>query len=1269
MLDPGSQTSFITETAAQLLRLKRTSISTTITTLGNSKREASKGMVSITIQSRSNPLFTVNVKALIMSKITSLLPSASTKNWKHINSLELADPYYYHPGNIDILLGADVSPEIMLEGLILGPTGTPMAQKTQLGWVISGKTTTQIEVQSYHNKINIDDFKQFWEIEETPSTKPLNKEEEECEQIFVKTYRRNPEGRFIVTLPFKEPPEHQLGNSKCQAIQRFLQLEKRFQRYPEISKQYKDVINEYLELGHMTAISESFEPNSSYYLPHHSVIKESSTTTKMRVVFDASAKSTSGKSLNDILHVGPSIQQDLASIMLRWRKHKIIISADIEKMFRQIIIDHKDTQYQRIIWRESPLESLKCYELKTVTFGMASASYLAIRSLSQLAIESKDNFQLASKTILRDFYVDDLFTGADSVKEAIVLQRELTSILRGGGFELRKWISNSNEVLGEIPDKLREINFPLNFEFSQTVKTLGILYHPAIDCFQFKITQQPLQTPPTKRNMLSESSKLFDPLGWLAPVIVKVKILLQELWKEELEWDDILSGSILKEWLKLRQDLTNLETIKIPRWVGYHYGIKAQIHGFCDASESAYAAVIYTRFLNSNGTINVNMLISKSKVAPIQTISLPRLELCAALLLAKLMKHTQESLEIDNFTMYTWTDSAIVLAWIKNSPTKWKTFVANRVAQIQQLLTTSQWRHIQSSENPADCASRGIFPAELKNHNLWWTGPSWLAKPESTWPTSKIDIETTNFDAKRNSSAQFTSLHVLTTSIEDILENFCSLSKATRVIASCRRFINNCRISTQQASKQQKERLLCIDYSKILPFSNSEIRNTLLTIIKSTQLQYFDKDIINLQTQRQKQSNLSTLNPFIDNQNVLRVGGRLENATIPYEQKHPIIIPKQSRIALLIVQDAHLRTQHGGTQLTLHTIRHRYWIIQARNQVKQFINKCITCLRFRKSVNNQIMGNLPSVRLEYTRPFVNVGVDYAGPLDLKASKLRTNRTYKAYIALFVCLTTRAIHIEVVSDLTSNTFLAALDRFSARRGYPHKIYSDNGTNFVGADRAIKKTFVDMLKDPIIPNSLVNHRIEWHFIPPKSPHFGGIWEAGVKSFKSHFRRIVGKALLTYEEIVTVTTRIEACLNSRPLTRLTDDPNDLSALTPGHFLIGGEIIAPPTEDLLNTNSNHISRWKLLQKIQQEFWRRWSNEYLHTLQQRVKWMVKKEEVKVGDLVLFKEDDQPPLNWKLCRVQELIKGADNYVRVVKLKTATGFLNRPIVKIIPLPLT
>jgi len=422
------------------------------------------------------------------------------------------------------------------------------------------------------------------------------------------------------------------------------------------------------------------------------------------------------------------------------------------------------------------------------------------------------------------------------------------------------------------------------------------------------------------------------------------------------------------------------------------------------------------------------------------------------------------------------------------------------------------------------------------------------------WPKTRIPLDEETLPEKR------TKVHATgaTSKEPDELLRFSSFSRLLRVTAWCRRWLH--RRKSKGSPTAEPDSVLGES------LSTAELEDARLQWIRQIQAEKFKADLIALRQGRNlsKSSQLNRLTPFLDPQGLLRVGGRLKHALLAYDERHPIILPNKSHFTRLVVDACHLRSLHGGVQLTLGLLRQQYWIPRGRAVVKQRIHQCVTCTRWRTATPQQLMGSLPREPVTPARPFRHTGVDYAGPVLLRTTKGRGHRAYKAFIAIFVCVTsTRAVHLEVVSDYTADAFLAALRRFTSRRELCSTLRSDCGTNFVGADAQLRSLFA--ASNPArrtIEQWLSEEHIQWKFNPPSAPHFGGIWEAAVKSVKHHLRRVLGDATLTYEEMSTA--QIEACLNSRPLQALSGDPDDTAAFTPGHFLVGSALTAIPEPSL---------------------------------------------------------------------------------------------------------
>ncbi|XP_049317015.1 uncharacterized protein LOC125779789 isoform X1 [Bactrocera dorsalis] len=613
----------------------------------------------------------------------------------------------------------------------------------------------------------------------------------------------------------------------------------------------------------------------------------------------------------------------------------------------------------------------------------------------------------------------------------------------------------------------------------------------------------------------------------------------------------------------------------------------------------------------------------------------------------------QKHLNMTKCKLYMWSDSEIVLAWLEKPPHAWKTYISNRTSQILDLVGSATWRHVASADNPADLGTRGCKPLHLATTTLWWNGPRWLIESPDSWPQSP----TRNIIAPEG--RKIATFHTLLDDT-DILERFSSFPRALRVVAYMFKFI-----------EQLKGKVKGSHNFPCNTVTHLELQKAKVALIAYTQARYFNRDISVLRESKpiDKKSSLLVLNPFLDTKGLLRANGRLANSSLTYNERHPIIIPERSPFATLFLHYIHTLMLHAEHRLMQQMVRQEYYIPRLKPQIKKCIFTCKICTMHKQKMRTQIMAALPPERCNFALPFTTTGVDFAGPFQVKASMLRSPTLMKGYVAVFVCFTTKAVHLELCSNLTTDAFLAAFARFVARRGYPSKIMSDNGKTFIGAQRATEKQFVNFLKQvsPDIVQKYAPQGINWQFIPPSAPHMGGLWESAVKSFKSHFKRVAGNYKFNYEEFTTLLNRIEAVLNSRPLTVLSQDPSDFTALTPGHFLKGAPILAIPEPGVESLSL--LNRWERIKILHHDFSRRWKDEYIKDLHKRYRWKTPEQPPKLGDCVLIHDDCLPPTEWRLGRIEKLHYGSDGHIRVVDLRTQNGTLTRPLVKLCFLPTT
>ncbi|KFM63798.1 hypothetical protein X975_18993, partial [Stegodyphus mimosarum] len=638
-------------------------------------------------------------------------------------------------------------------------------------------------------------LKPFWELENVEVAKKGSKESEFCEEHFKNNYTREDNGKYVVKMPFKEDPMC-LGNSKQIALKKLNSLWIRLNKDENYLLLYSDFLREYGELGHMTEVkNEDDEQKGTYYISHLGIYRPEKSSTPLRVVFNASTTTSKGNSLNSIQCNGV-IQEDLFSIMVRFRKHVYAFTADIKKIYRMISIDPTQRQLQRILWKESINGPVKTFELNTVTYGTVSAPFLAMRTLSQLAIDEFRNFPLAAAVLQSDFYMDDVLTGSSSFSSAKKLQQELIEILRSATMSLHKWCSNNPELAVNVDDEY-------TFRCANEVSVLRVSWKADKDCFNFKVKLED-ECKITKRQVLSTIARIFDPLGLLGPVIAKEAIVIE-------------------------------------------------LHGFCDASELAYGAVVFCTSISQCGEVIIRLATSKSRVSPIKRGSIPRLELWAAVLLAKLMNRVISALKLNINNVFLWSDSMTVLSWLQKEPCCMKTFVANRVAVVQEMTDVRQW-HVPSGENPADIISMGLDFIKLVQSELWWKGPGFLMKDEYPCKVIPTEVIVKDFaDELKKLNDTRISLNI---KVNYFLNEFLNLSnnyvKILRFLSFIYRFYNNCKAKNKISG----------------PLRSEEIKHAELKLIKIIQEEEFKKELTSLQKDDKVVPNNENLGNYLSTEGI-----------------------------------------------------------------------------------------------------------------------------------------------------------------------------------------------------------------------------------------------------------------------------------------------------------------------------------------------------------------------------------------------------------------
>ena len=1265
MMDDGSTRTYLNnDVAAQLGVLRQHPSTISVGTIGGNSHSFLSEEVSFQI-SNLDGSYTRDISAATTHNVTGTLRPVDWKgigkDWSHLRNIQF--PTLATTRKVDMIIGVEHLELIRSLREVSGKPGEPIARLTPLGWTAIGPTTSGLskglrnathfafhacEVSDQLKK----DIERFWEIEEFSEITPELPIEEKKALDMVSNSITHDGVRYQVGMPWCRDPT--LIESNIEVAQKRLATTERSLKKRGLDQTYNEVLIKHLEKGYTRKV-ESSDVKGKWYLPHFAVVKPSRTTTKMRIVFDASAKEH-GQCLNDFILKGPKLQRDLNETLIRFRRKPIAIASDVSEMYHQISLSPQDRPYQRFLWREEESGEVNEYEFNRLVFGVNSSPFQAQFVIRHHAEKHRESFPRAAEAVLKSTYMDDTMDSVDSDAEGAELYRQLSRLWEMAGMHAQKWISNSKKVLMHVPLKDRASEIDLSDSELPETKTLGISWKAEHDVFTFRHSIDKSRFNITKRTLLSNIALFFDPVGMLAPLTIRGKIFLQEVWMLGMNWDEELPPGLTKKTQVWYEDLQQVHIFEIPRCLREEKEVvKTDLHFFCDASEAAYALVGYMVCQYSDGSASSRQIISKAKVAPLKTVSIPRLELMAAVMAAKMAPIVARCLDFDPSSIHYWTDSTNVLWWIYRRSRVLKTFVANRITKIQQNTTVSLWKHVPTSSNPADLGTRGT-DVETLNRTFWKNGPAFLTE-QSNWPTQKIQEEHIEAaeEVKPTAVVYFTATSVNTEESRLVPERYSTLTRLVRVAAWISRFADNCRRLDKLRGG------LTVD----------ELTDSEHMLIRSVQRTCFKEELQDLTNGRNvgKTSKLSGLNPFFDEDGILRSNSRLINAEmLTYETKYPIILPRKAWTTQLIVRFFHQQDGHvSGTNQTLSKISKRFWIVHAREAIREVETSCNKCAQKRAKAANQQMAPLPLSRIgKPYQAFSRVAIDYAGPFE--AIQGRGRARAKRYLCLITCMLCRAVHLEMAFSLDTDSFLNAFFRFINRRGFPHEVFSDNGTNFVGGERELREA-VESLDQQKIVDEAARRNIKWNFNPPAAPHFGGVHEALIKTSKRAIYAVLKQADINDEELMTAITGAEEIVNSRPITYQSSNPADDLPLTPNHFLHGRIGMEMPFEAIDSTSFSMRIRWRRVQELVRHFWTRWLHEWLPALAKRKKWTALRDNIKKDDIVLVMEANIPRGKWPLARVIETFPGKDGRVRTVKINAKGSTYIRPIVKLFPLELS
>lgn len=1262
LLDPGSQTSLCSEAVTADLNISGEEQELC---LGNVE---GSGVVKISrrMQLTLSPLSADEdvEKRILVPEAFSVpnvnvkpqqVPKGLFKDWKHLDGISLPD---YTHGTVEVLLGANVLEAVLQREVKVGRPGQPVAIRTAFGWTLTGSVASLIphhtrQVMFIQRDVPDADADQLtqcvqdWWLTESFGTRcdikqAASLEDQRALRILEKTVKKTGE-RYEAGLLWK-PEKVQMPDNRSAALSRLKSLERSLARNSVRAEAYNNGIHAYVEAGHARKLSaeEAAVPDDKLWLlAHHGV--QSPAKPKMRIVFDAAA-TYQGVSLNSQLLKGPDLLQNLLGILLRFREEAIALVADIAQMFHQIKIRTEDQAALSFWWRDMDVtRPPDMYRMQVAIFGSKSSPAIAnyvLRKTADDGCTGTTASQKAVEAVKNSFYMDDFVKSESNTEAAKAIQEEVTSLLASGGFRLTKWLSNSEDVLNNIPPQERGVLKPdANCPSKNIASVLGCRWDPAMDTIGVKLPK--LDVPPTKRGVLKQTAAVYDVIGILAPFVLLAKVLVQKLWQRKCDWDDQLTEGELQTWKLWQSELQLIESISIPRWYGKMAptaDVTRELHLFSDASEDAFGAVAYVRMVTPE-TSHCELIMARTRLAPLKQLTIVRLELQGAVLAVRLADTIKKEMNYEFKRTLFWTDSQVVLQFLQQESRRYHTFVANRVAEIHESTRPEEWRYVPGPENPADICSRGKTASELKVSQSWWHGPTFLTESEDAWPRlGNLEQLNTDYPEVKKPAVYVTTNAPPEIATSNLLDpkRFSSWLKYRRVLGWVMRFISNSRAKVAGQAKMTG------------PLRNSELVSVEVCILKSEQRVVSNG------------GNMRDLSPFCDNHGLLRVGGRLTNAPLGESARHPVILPANSEITRLIITDTHQKVFHSGLERTLCELREQYWVPKMRSVVKRLLRKCAFCHKRRAKPQPPRMADLPEARFDMSRPFSSVGIDYFGALTVK----KFRKTEKRYVLLITCLSTRAVHLELAAEMDTSCFIMALRRFIARRGRPRVIYSDNGRNFVGGEKELRQCIQSWNQAQIV-DALSQRNIEWVFNPPGAPHMGGVWERLVASVKRALKVVLGNQCVSEDVLHTVLTEVEYMINGRPLTYVSGDSEDPEPLTPNNFLIGasdGNEGLPP--GIFNEGDQlGKKKWRQSQILSEHLWKRWRKEYVPFLASRQKWRAESDKLQVGDVVLLTEEGCPRGYWPLGRIVKVFPGSDGRVRSAEVQTKGGKYIRPATKL------
>ena len=1297
MWDSGSNISLITHRTASRLGLRGSEINLSIIKVGNDSTSMTSREYHVPLTDLSGKVWTICAYGI--DEITANIQQIDLEDIKiqfpDIDIMEISRP----AGNIDMLIGVD---SCFILPTVIRTTRNCQLLKNQFGYCVrgsfdclpKGKENTsstiirinQTNIESHLHGIKIESQKNimrkledFFNIESlgiryipkcgscrcgkclTGANNYTLREERELGMIRDGLKYDNRHKIFTVEYPWIKDPNN-LPNNINAALAKLRSTENRLRKLSvEHQKAYQQQMKDMENRGVSRKLSEEeLEKYNGpiHYIHHHEVLKPNSLSTPIRIVFNSSA-CYMGHALNDYWAKGPDFINNLYGVLLRFRENRVAVTADISKMYNSIQISERDQHVHRYLWRDLQTDqNANHYVLTAVPFGDRPSGAIVLTALHTIAERFRSRYPDAANMITNNSYVDDLIQSVTSTTEALEIAKQVQTILAEGNFTIKHWT-----ILGQ--EQLVDLNIKLSTGERQRV--LGILWEPSSDKFLFDMKfnfykgqsrvslspsdvkndiQRGIPTILTRRMLLRQTAAIYDPLGLIVPFTIKGKLLMRNLTRQlpnqSIDWDEPVPEANRADWVTFFSDMLELNNIYFERCLQPPDATGQPILVvFSDASSLAYGACAYVQWLLKSGEYKSSLISAKNRISPNRQLSIPRLELCGAIVGCRLAETLIKEMKYKFREVIFIVDSTIVRAQIQKQSYGFGTFVATRIAEIQEKSSPSQWWWTDSCNNPADLTTRCAKPEDLISNSIWQTGPKFLCSSRENWPISQKPYEQELPDRIIVNVVCGTDGTIEQDICNDIpIDNFSSYDKLIRVTA----------------------RVLSVAQHMSLKGMVKPLTIELMSQAETRWIKHAQKRIID-----NWQIRFKRLGPSLNEQGILVVGNRIAKwLRDNWNQEFYILLPHNHRLTYLYICKLH-HQDHGGVEATLAKLQTKFWVPGARRLIKGVKQRCVSCRKMFSRPQHQLMGPVNPERLKPSPAFHNTALDLFGPFLIKDTVKRRTKT-KAYGVLFTCFASRASYVDLVEGYSTQDFLLAFRRFVTIRGYPATIYSDAGSQLAAANRELREMTKRWNIDDLT-NTGVNHGLTWKFTKSSdAPWENGCSESLIRIIKRTLTIAIGENILTFGELQTILFEAANLLNERPIGRKPgSDPLSGSYLSPNDLLLGRTNNNPPQGQWAET-SRLANRFLFLQNIVTTFWKKWYRDYFTTLLVQQKWHLKQRNFQIGDIVLIQEDKPMRGSWRLAEIIQIEASSDGNVRDVTLRykpptEGKGYAGRPYVTV------